>query len=57
MDYTNGIISVNNVAINNFLDSKGIEMRGTCTVPDVSASLNTVILIDTARAQVDIVAL
>lgn len=57
VDYTNGIISVNNVAINNFLDSKGIEMRATCTVPDVSASLNTVILIDTARAQVDIVAL
>lgn len=56
VDYINGIISVNNVTINNFLDSKGIEMRATCTSQDVVASLNTVILIDTARAEVEIVA-
>jgi hypothetical protein len=56
VDYTNGIVSINDVTINSFLDSKGVEVRATCTVPDVVASLNTVILIDTARTEVEIVA-
>ena len=57
VDYINGIISVNDVAINSFLDAKGIEVRATCMSPDVESKLNTVILIDFARTEVEIVAL
>lgn len=56
VDYTNGVVSVNNIEINNYLDSNGVEIRATPVSPDVFANLNTVILIDSARTLVDIVA-
>lgn len=57
VNYSKGIISVNNVTINNFLDATGVEIRATPVSPDVAATKNTVVLLDLARTEVEVVAL